>query len=226
MTAIVASPSIERGGFSPRTIRMTEAVVIPVGALVASALLFSIFLLVLGKSPIDFFGLIWTGGFGSSFSIQNTLQRAAPLILTGLAFAIPGAHRAHHDRRRRRAGARRLRRRGDRHPAGQRRRAADHRPADHGARRPWLVGAALDRPRRLAAPLSRRQRDDLLAAAQLHRHRDHELLRRGRAARSRPPRTSRRPCRSATPIASARSPAPTCIGALPRASCLPSCSIS
>ena len=36
-----------------------------------------------------FFALVWTGGFGSSFSIQNSLQRAAPLILTGLAFAIP-----------------------------------------------------------------------------------------------------------------------------------------
>lgn len=89
MTAIVASPSIERGGFNPRTIRMIEAVIIPLGALLASAVLFSIFLILLGKSPATFFGLIWTGGFGSSFSIQNTLQRAAPLILTGLAFAIP-----------------------------------------------------------------------------------------------------------------------------------------
>ena len=52
-------------------------------------ILFSIFLLALGKSPLAFFGLVWTGGFGSAFSIQNTLQRAAPLILTGLAFAIP-----------------------------------------------------------------------------------------------------------------------------------------
>ncbi len=89
MTAIVASPSIERGGFSPRTIRMIEAVIIPLGALLASAVLFSIFLILLGKSPATFFSLIWTGGFGTSFSIQNTLQRAAPLILTGLAFAIP-----------------------------------------------------------------------------------------------------------------------------------------
>lgn len=89
MTAVLASSPIERGGMSPRTIRMIEAVIIPLGALVASAVLFSIFLLFLGKSPITFFNLIWTGGFGSAFSIQNTLQRAAPLILTGLAFAIP-----------------------------------------------------------------------------------------------------------------------------------------
>jgi len=70
-------------------LKFAEAIVIPVAALLASALLFSIFLLLLGKNPVTFYSLIWTGGFGSSFSFQNTLQRAAPLILTGLAFAIP-----------------------------------------------------------------------------------------------------------------------------------------
>jgi simple sugar transport system permease protein len=66
-----------------------EKVAIPLGALIVSALLFSVFLLILGKNPIQFFQLVWQGGFASGFSIQNTLQRAAPLILTGLAFAIP-----------------------------------------------------------------------------------------------------------------------------------------
>ena len=33
--------------------------------------------------------LVWRGGFGTAFSFQNTLQRAAPLILTALAMAIP-----------------------------------------------------------------------------------------------------------------------------------------
>ena len=78
-----------RRGLDPRAVRMIEAIFIPVGALVVSALLFSVFLLLLGKSPLQFFNLIWVGGFGTSFSIQNTLQRSAPLILTGLAFAIP-----------------------------------------------------------------------------------------------------------------------------------------
>lgn len=73
----------------PQGMRSIETVVIAIGALLASAVLFSIFLLALGKSPAMFFGLIWTGGFGSAFSLQNSLQRAAPLILTGLAFAIP-----------------------------------------------------------------------------------------------------------------------------------------
>lgn len=72
-----------------RALKLAETIFIPVAALIASALVFSIFLLVIGKSPVDFFTLVWTGGFGSSFSFQNTLQRSAPLILTGLAFAVP-----------------------------------------------------------------------------------------------------------------------------------------
>jgi ABC-type uncharacterized transport system permease subunit len=87
---LVASPApTTRLTLGPQAMRSIEAILIPAGALIASALLFSVFLIFLGKSPAQFFGLIWTGGFGSSFSIQNTLQRAAPLILTGLAFAIP-----------------------------------------------------------------------------------------------------------------------------------------
>ena len=88
MTAVV-SPVLAAAGLNPRAIRAIEAVLIPAGALVASAILFSVFLLALGKSPATVFSLVWTGGFGSAVSIQNTLQRSAPLILTGLAFAIP-----------------------------------------------------------------------------------------------------------------------------------------
>lgn len=72
-----------------RVRRGAEYVVIPILALIAAAILFSLFLLVLGKSPSQFFQLIWTGGFGSAFSWQNSLQRASPLILTGLCVAIP-----------------------------------------------------------------------------------------------------------------------------------------
>jgi simple sugar transport system permease protein len=66
-----------------------EYVVIPLIALMASGLLFSLFLFVLGKSPLQFFELVYRGGFGTAFSIQNTLQRSAPLILTALAVAVP-----------------------------------------------------------------------------------------------------------------------------------------
>ncbi len=66
-----------------------EAVVIPLLALLVAGLLFALFLLALGKSPIDFYDLVYKGGFGTWFSWQNTLQRAAPLLLTALCVAIP-----------------------------------------------------------------------------------------------------------------------------------------
>jgi general nucleoside transport system permease protein len=88
MTTIVETRAGPRSGDDQWRL-LAEKIVIPLAALVASALLFSLFLLALGKSPIDFFSLVWTGGFGTSFSLQNTLQRSAPFILTGLACAIP-----------------------------------------------------------------------------------------------------------------------------------------
>ncbi len=69
--------------------RSAEYVVIPLLALVFSGILFSIFLLTLGKSPADFFSLVWRGGFGTSFSWQNTLVRSAPFIFTALCVAVP-----------------------------------------------------------------------------------------------------------------------------------------
>ena len=74
-----------RTDLSVRIRSSAEYVCIPLFALGVSALLFSLFLLALGKSPVQFFSLVNTGGFGTAFSIQNTLQRASPLILTALA---------------------------------------------------------------------------------------------------------------------------------------------
>ncbi|MDX7951919.1 ABC transporter permease [Lichenihabitans sp. Uapishka_5] len=67
----------------------SEYLVIPGLAVVASLVLFSIFLAAIGKSPTTFLSLLWLGGFGTAFSWGNTLQRASPLILTALAVAIP-----------------------------------------------------------------------------------------------------------------------------------------
>jgi general nucleoside transport system permease protein len=75
--------------WTDRLRRGAEAFAIPGMALLASAALFSLFLLALGKSPVQFYQLIWLGGFGTAFSWSNTLLRAAPLMLTALAVAIP-----------------------------------------------------------------------------------------------------------------------------------------
>lgn len=66
-----------------------EAVGIPLGALIVGLLIFSIFLLALGKSPSAFFGLVYKAGFGTAFSWQNTLSRVAPLLFAGLCVALP-----------------------------------------------------------------------------------------------------------------------------------------
>jgi simple sugar transport system permease protein len=89
MTVDATAAGMMRRSQSMNGMKFAEAIIIPVAALLVSALIFALFLLLLGKSPVTFYRLIWIGGFGSSFSFQNTLQRAAPLILTGLAFAIP-----------------------------------------------------------------------------------------------------------------------------------------
>ncbi len=70
--------------------RSAEAVLVPLAALAGAVGLFSVFLLALGQSPLDFLDLVWRGAFGSWFSVQNTVQRASPLLLTALCVAIPG----------------------------------------------------------------------------------------------------------------------------------------
>lgn len=96
-TAVVSAGVELRAGRARDTLdrwyparRALEAVFVPAVALAAAALAFSLFLLLLGKAPADFFALVWRGAFGSAFSIQNTLLKAAPLLLTALCVALPG----------------------------------------------------------------------------------------------------------------------------------------
>ena len=72
-----------------RLARAAEASVVPVGALVASAIAFGLIVWALGDNPFQVYGVIYVGGFGSWFSWTNTLQRVAPLLLTALCAALP-----------------------------------------------------------------------------------------------------------------------------------------
>jgi len=83
----LAAAQREDAGYPYR--RALEAVAVPLLALAAASAGFALFLLALGKSPLAFAELVWTGAFGSWFSLQNTLQRAAPLLLAGLCVALP-----------------------------------------------------------------------------------------------------------------------------------------
>ena len=66
-----------------------EAVVIPVAAVIVAVWLFGGFCLLQGHNPFAVFAAIYKAAFGSGYSFQNTLVRAAPLMLTALGTALP-----------------------------------------------------------------------------------------------------------------------------------------
>ncbi len=66
-----------------------EALVIPIAALAAAMVVFGLFMAALGQNPLEIYALIYQGAFASAFSWQNTLARAAPLVLTALCVALP-----------------------------------------------------------------------------------------------------------------------------------------
>lgn len=68
---------------------MVEAVAIPMAAILFSLLLFGIFCAVAGANPLAVYGSIYKAAFGSWFSWQNSLIRAAPLMLSSLCTLLP-----------------------------------------------------------------------------------------------------------------------------------------
>ena len=66
-----------------------EAIALPVLALASGLALFGLFVWLGGHSPVQAWTLLFQGAFGDAFSLQNTLQRAAPLMLTALCVALP-----------------------------------------------------------------------------------------------------------------------------------------
>jgi ABC-type uncharacterized transport system permease subunit len=66
-----------------------EAVLLPAGAFALSLLLFGVFVALAGANPIDVYHEMYRGAFGTWFSLQNTLLRSAPLMLTALCTAVP-----------------------------------------------------------------------------------------------------------------------------------------
>ncbi len=66
-----------------------EALALPLLALAGGLGLFGVFVWLQGHDPLQAWALLFRGAFGDSFSLQNTLVRAAPLMLTALAVALP-----------------------------------------------------------------------------------------------------------------------------------------
>jgi len=74
---------------SPTQRNAVESVALPIAAMAGALLLFGLFIWFGGKSPVEAWTLLFKGAFGDWFSWQNTLQRAAPLMLTALCVVIP-----------------------------------------------------------------------------------------------------------------------------------------
>jgi len=68
---------------------VAEAFALPVLALGGALLLFGAWVWFGGHDPVQAWSLLFLGAFGDAFSWQNTLQRAAPLMLTALCVALP-----------------------------------------------------------------------------------------------------------------------------------------
>jgi general nucleoside transport system permease protein len=83
--APAAAPARDAGAVG----RALEGLAIPVAALLAALALFGVFVALTGRNPLAVYYQMYRGSFGTWFSFQNTLLRAAPLMLTALAAALP-----------------------------------------------------------------------------------------------------------------------------------------
>jgi len=70
-------------------LRLFSTLWVPLLAIFISMLVFGIFVTLAGVNSFEVFHGIYRGAFGSWFSWQNTLVRAAPLMLTALCTALP-----------------------------------------------------------------------------------------------------------------------------------------
>src|SRR3569623_575339 len=84
----VAAP--ERADLGDAARRAWAAVRAPVAAFAGTVLVFGLFMAIIGRNPVAVYGQMFKGSFGTWFSYQNTLLRAAPFLLTALATALPG----------------------------------------------------------------------------------------------------------------------------------------
>ncbi len=69
--------------------RPLEAVFLPVAALLVALVIFGGFCALAGANPLAVYGSIYQAAFGRWSAWQNTLIRAAPLMLTALCTALP-----------------------------------------------------------------------------------------------------------------------------------------
>jgi simple sugar transport system permease protein len=69
--------------------RTLESIALPFGAIFFGLILFGIFCTFAGANPFAVYSSIWKAAFGNWNTFQNTLIRAAPLMLSALCTALP-----------------------------------------------------------------------------------------------------------------------------------------
>jgi len=90
MSSVAVPAAVSPPSMAGERLRTFALAMAPAGvALALTVVLFSAAVALAGYDALEVWGLIHAGGFGDAFAWQNTLQRAAPLILTGLAVALP-----------------------------------------------------------------------------------------------------------------------------------------
>jgi simple sugar transport system permease protein len=77
------------GELAPRLAVAIETVAVPLAGIAVSFAIFGVFVGLAGANVLDVYYQMYRGAFGSWFSLQNTLLRAAPLTLTALCTALP-----------------------------------------------------------------------------------------------------------------------------------------
>lgn len=67
--------------------QMASNLVVPILAIIVGLLLGAVFMLIIGKDPLEAYHALWVSSFGSLPNFAETLVNTTPLIFTGLAVA-------------------------------------------------------------------------------------------------------------------------------------------
>lgn len=86
MSTLQSSPSYPRPTFSWLR-RLWQMAIIPVVAVILAAVMGAIILMLSGADPIQAYSALIQGSFGSMTALGRTLEKATPLIFSGLAVA-------------------------------------------------------------------------------------------------------------------------------------------
>ena len=66
-----------------------QEILVPLGAIILGLLVGAVIILTMGENPFRAYAALFYGAFGSLNRILGTLTRATPIIITGLAVALP-----------------------------------------------------------------------------------------------------------------------------------------